>query len=149
MVDLKITGLKSGDSRKPGSRRKSVQGSSEPAFVSAFQNVKFRALEGDLKELLNQVRALGDSFFRSPTESGLEEYKDGIRQFLERISKELFSLHEETSMQNPNRQKIFQLVDTVNLEIDTLTRDTLQKDKALQLLGSLDDIRGLVMDAII
>jgi uncharacterized protein len=118
------------------------------AFVGAIKKAQGKIIDGDLQEMLTAVRTLGDTFFRGPDEHRLEEYKDGIRQFLGRVSRELFSLRQETGVARDGQQKVFQMVETVRGDIDQLTRDTLQKDKALTLLASLDDIRGLVLDLI-
>lgn len=105
-------------------------------------------LEGNLSELLGKIRALGKKFLQSPSNDTLEEYRDGIGQFLERISKELFSLKQELGLEKDGQQKVYQLVETVNRELETLTRDTLREEQALRLLGSLDEIRGLVLDLL-
>ena len=105
-------------------------------------------VDGELQSLLDAVKANGDRFLKSPNETRLESYKDSIQAFLKRAGKELFSLKEEFGAAGRGQQKVYQLVETVNRDLDALTRETLEKDKALQLLSALDDIRGLLIDLI-
>lgn len=149
MVDIKIKG-NSVESAKP-----SLSGGPSAGTVARHEGATFpdtvkaasrKILDGELRAMLDQTRALGDVFLRGPDEAKLGKYKDAIREYLNKASKELFSLKQEFGPSQGNQQKVYQLIETVNQEIDSLTRETLQKDKALQLLGSLDDIRGLIMD---
>jgi hypothetical protein len=121
----------------------------EVDFSQSLKTARGARVDQDLKELLSSARLLGDRFLKSPDEEKLNRYKDGIRQFLERVKGELFSLRQEMGSAREGQQKVYQLVETVNGEVDSLTRETLQKDKALNLLASLDDIRGLVLDLFI
>lgn len=105
-------------------------------------------IDGSLRDVLTIVRARGERFLRSPDEEKLEDYKDGIKQYLERARKEMFSLKEELGSEKDGQRKVYQLVETIDRDVDALTRETLQKDKALTLLGSLDDLRGLIVDLV-
>ena len=149
MMDLKIQSLTS-DSQ-PASRpqpSKSSTGDLKGTFEVRLKTVRRENLDGDLKGMLRQVKDRGKQFLAGPTEAKLQSYKDGIKQFLERVRKELFSLHNELGSSQDGQQKVFQLIETVDGEVDNLTREMLQNDKALLLLGSLDDIRGLALDVI-
>ncbi len=115
-------------------------------FADSVKTARKTLLDGELRKMLDQTRALGEVFLRSPDEEKLDRYKQGIKEYLERASKEAFSLRQEFGTAHGGQQKVYQLVETVNKEIDSLTQETLQKDKALALLSSLDEIRGLVLD---
>lgn len=148
MVDIKVKGpgLDSAG-RETTKKTGGIAGEAGGArFGTAIKSARRQVLDGDLRQMLDQVKILGDKFFRSPDEDGLDTYKDAISQYLDRVSKETFSLRQELGSMKDGQQKVYQLVDTVKSDIDGLTRESLQKDKALALLGSLDDIRGLVLD---
>ncbi|HOY66522.1 MAG TPA: YaaR family protein [Candidatus Ozemobacteraceae bacterium] len=148
MVDLKVKGNGLDPARNEAAKRSATPagGTGKAAFGSSLKTARRQVLDGDLRQMLDQVRGFGDRFLKSPDEEKLDAYKDAISQYLERVSKETFSLRQELGEMRDGQQKVYQLVETVKQDIDGLTRDTLQKDKALGLLGSLDDIRGLVLD---
>ncbi|HEY9069603.1 MAG TPA: YaaR family protein [Candidatus Ozemobacteraceae bacterium] len=148
MVDIKVKGNGVDPARSEAAKRPATTagGTGKAAFGTSLKTARRQVLEGDLRAMLDQVRGLGDRFLKAPDEDKLDAYKDAISQYLERVSKETFSLRQELGDLRDGQQKVYQLVETVKQDIDGLTRETLQKDKALGLLGSLDDIRGLVLD---
>ncbi|MBF0500892.1 MAG: DUF327 family protein [Candidatus Riflebacteria bacterium] len=123
-------------------------GTTKQSFSESIGSARRTLIDGSLRDVLAIVRARGERFLRSPEEKLLEEYKDGITQFLERARKELFALKEELGSEKDGQRKVFQLVETIDRDVDMLTRETLQKDKPLLLLASLDDIRGLIVDLV-
>lgn len=120
----------------------------QAVFGTALRTARREALDGDFQTLLAEVRARGKRFLDRPDENTLETYKDGVRQFLKKVATEVFALKEDAGRPQDGQQKIYQLVETVREDLDSLTRSTLQQDKALGLLASLDDIRGLVLDLV-
>lgn len=154
MNDLKVKtpGLDPAGTPVAGKAPQTAVGGATSGPAAPFQDTLKQAerarLDGELKEILSTIRTLGERFVRAPDENKLNSYKDGIRQYLQRISKELFSLRQEPGSTKDGQQKIYQMVETVNHDLDSLTRETLQKDRALSLLASLDEIRGLVLDLI-
>jgi len=148
MVDIKVKSPVVDTTRHETPKRSggATGGVPQSQFGTAMKSARRQVLDGDLRQMLDQVRNFGDTFLKSPDEEKLDQYKDAISQYLERVSKETFSLRQELGSMKDGQQKVYQLVDTVKHDIDGLTRETLQKDKALGLLSSLDDIRGLVLD---
>ncbi|MBF0409597.1 MAG: YaaR family protein [Candidatus Riflebacteria bacterium] len=148
MVDIKVNGPieKASDYQK--SSKTSSGGASAASFGGAVKTARRNLLDGELKENLSQVKAFGERFFRSPDEKTLETYKNAISEYLGKIKKELFSLKNEPGDIKDGQQKIFQLVETLDNELDELTKETFLKDKAVTLLAGLDDIRGLTLDLI-
>lgn len=135
-----------GSSSSLGATKTSIQAGERPNFAESIKSAQRNLLDEELKSLLDKAREIGNRFLKSPDESSLDDYKNAIQVFLQRASKELFSLKQEMGFASKGQQKVYQLVVVVNQELDSLTRETLQKDKALQLLAGLDDIRGLIVD---
>ena len=148
MVDLKVKGPGLEPSKTALGGGMAAGKSNGTGFSESVKTARRSLVDGELKGMLDQTRRLGDVFLKSPDESKMNSYKQAIKEFLERAGKELFSLKQEMGNASQGQQKVYQLIETVDREVDSLTRETLQKDKALLLLGSLDDIRGLVLDLI-
>ncbi|MBP7633063.1 YaaR family protein [Candidatus Ozemobacteraceae bacterium] len=148
MVDIKVKGPAVDPARRETAKKSSGTsgGADHVGFSSAVKTARRQVLDGDLRQMLDKVRTIGDVFFRSPDEEKLDDYKDAVAQYLDRVSKETFSLRQELGSMKDGQQKVYQLVETVKHDVDGMTRESLQKDKALALLGSLDEIRGLVLD---
>lgn len=169
MIDFKVGGANieprpgAGSGKGPGAGTTGASGASgtgksgavgggkaqEAGFSDSVKNAQRTLLDGDLRKMLDQIKTRGDQFLRNPTHATLNEYKDGIKQFLQRAKKELFSLKEEHGPKKDGQQKVFQLVETLDADVNALTQETLQKERSLSLLASLDEIRGLVLNVVI
>ncbi|MDD3147195.1 MAG: DUF327 family protein [Candidatus Riflebacteria bacterium] len=132
-------------------------GANKPAQSGSAQNGEFRAsfkearlgiFNGTMKELIDEVKARGEKFLRNPEEGLLNSYKESVKLFLNRLKNEFLSLKEEFGAKRDGEQKVFQTVNTAEGEVASLTREALSEGKAINLLASLDDIRGLVLDVI-
>ncbi len=99
-----------------------------------------------MKELLDIVRARGEAFIHSPQEESLSSYRESVKLFLNKIKEEFLSLKEEFGASRDGEQRVYQLIDNAEGQADSLTKEAFTQDKALDLLSSLDDIRGLVID---
>lgn len=134
------------ESGKTASKNITPGKSEGKAFTSKLKDARVQLLSNDLNELASIVKAKGETFIKAPAEDLLLSYKESIRQFLNKVSKDFFSLKEEFGTQKDGEQKVFQLVNSTSSEVESLTKDTLTQNRAVGLLASLDDIRGLVLD---
>ena len=118
------------------------------SFQSVFKTARLDNFNGTMKELLDIVKIRGDAFIHSPQEESLSSYRESVKLFLNRIKDEFLSLKEEFGASRDGEQRVYQLVETAGGQADSMTKEAFTKDKALDLLASLDDIRGLVLDVI-
>ncbi len=116
------------------------------AFVNNLKEARVEIFDGNMKELVQVVKERGEKFLKSPDENLLTSYKESIRFFLKKLKDEFLSLKEEFGTKKDGEQKIYQLVETTEAEVSQLTRETLTESRAMGLLASLDDVRGLVLD---
>ncbi len=115
-------------------------------FQSVFKTARLDNFNGSMKELLDIVRARGEAFIHSPQEESLGSYRESVKLFLNKIKEEFLSLKEEFGASRDGEQRVYQLIDNAEGQADSLTKEAFTQDKALDLLSSLDDIRGLVID---
>ncbi len=118
------------------------------SFQSVFKTARLDNFNGTMKELLDIVRTRGTEFIHSPQEESLNSYRESVKLFLNRIKDEFLSLKEEFGASRDGEQRLYQLVETAGGQADSMTKEAFTQDKALDLLASLDDIRGLVLDVI-
>jgi uncharacterized protein YaaR (DUF327 family) len=135
------------DTQSPAERPAiKVDNSTGTSFSEKVKETRTRLLSDDLDELARIVKERGKTFLKSPEEGLLKSYKESIKQFLKKVANEFLSLKEEFGASQDSEQKVFQLVNSVDSEVESLTKDTLSENRAVGLLASLDDIRGLVLD---
>lgn len=117
-------------------------------FQSVFKGARLEEFNGSMNELLDIVRNRGQEFLNSPQEESLNSYKESVKYFLTRLKEEFLSLKDEFGAPRDGEQKVYQLVDTAGGQAEALTKEAFTQDDALNLLTTLDDIRGLVLDVI-
>ncbi|OGK09616.1 MAG: hypothetical protein A2W80_07220 [Candidatus Riflebacteria bacterium GWC2_50_8] len=129
---------------------KPVSGNRAPgaSFQSTIKGARMEIFDGDMRELIGMVKERGEKFIRSPEEGLLNSYKESIRMFLKKLKDEFLSLKEEFGCKKDGEQKVYQLVERSESEVNELTREALNSNKAMDLLTSLDDVRGLVLDVM-
>jgi uncharacterized protein YaaR (DUF327 family) len=118
------------------------------SFQSVFKTARLDSFNGTMKELIEIVRGRGDQFIRSPQEDTLNSYRESVKYFLKKIKEEFLSLKEEFGASRDGEQRVYQLIDNAGGQADEMTKEAFTKDRAINLLASLDDIRGLVLDVI-
>ncbi len=121
---------------------------SNNSFQSVMRTTRLENFDGSMQELLEIVRQRGEDFLHSPQENSLNSYRESVKYFLNKIREEFLSLKEEFGASRDGEQRVYQLVEKADGQADSLTQEAFTKDKALDLLSSLDDIRGLVLDVI-
>ena len=118
------------------------------SFQSVLKTARLDNFNGSMQELIGIVRQRGEQFIHSPQEESLNSYRESVKYFLNKIREEFLSLKEEFGAKRDGEQRVYQLVDKAEGQADSLTKEAFTQDKALDLLSSLDDIRGLVLDVI-
>lgn len=145
-MPVKITNKNIDPGKTPENRYVKTDNSEPGLFKTELKNSSLKVLNQNLEELIATVKTRGESFLKSPDENLLKSYKDSIKQFLKKVTKEFLSLKEEFGAPREGEKKVFQLVNSTDSEVESLTRNTLNENQAVNLLSSLDDIRGLVLD---
>lgn len=134
---------------KAGASRPATAGSTQGGnFKASIREARLEIFNGSMKELIDVVKTRGEQFVRSPEEGLLNSYKESVKLFLRKLREEFLSLKEEFGAKKDGEQKVYQTVDTAENEVSALTREALTEGKAIGLLASLDDIRGLVLDVV-
>jgi hypothetical protein len=143
---VKISNQKIDPGKTPENKYVKTGNSNGNQFKAELKTTSVKILDKNLEELIATVKTRGESFLKSPDENQLKSYKESIKQFLKKVTKEFLALKEEFGAPREGEKKVFQLVNSTDSEVESLTRDTLNKNQAVNLLSSLDDIRGLVLD---
>lgn len=136
------------DSKSENIKNSSKNQQSSIQFEKQLKNESVKILDGDLKTLIDKVKTEGEKFVKAPDEKNLASYKEIVKSFLNKLTKGFLSLKEEFGADQDGERKIFQIVKKTETSVENLTKENLTENKALSLLGSLDDIKGLVLDVL-
>lgn len=133
---------------KSGSVNASAGTDAAVSFQSVLKGARLEDFNGTMRELLDVVRNRGTDFLHCPDEKTLESYRQSVKYFLNRLKDEFLSLKQEFGTKSDGEKVLNYLVDTADNQAEAMTQEAFGQDQALELLNSLDDIRGMVLDVI-
>ena len=117
-------------------------------FTAVLKNSAIKSFDGTMQELIAIVQKTGNIFLRNPNEDNLNSYKNSLKQYLEKFKNEFISLSQEFGLKPNGDKNVYTILNTIESDVAAITRDTLTNNKATELLATLDDIRGLVIDIL-
>ncbi len=107
------------------------------------------ASDADLEKILDEIHSLGDRLVKERTLVSIKEYKDAVREFLQYVVRNSFSVDEYSSGKNILKRKKFALINVVNKKLESLAAGVLQTQHSqLDLLRKVDEINGFLVDIL-
>lgn len=140
--DKKSTGIaKKKGKKRTGSSLNIVQS----RFYDELNFAETQQLRIEFDELVDEITKQGEKFSKNPTHEELSIYKSMIKQFLKHATDNMFRVEYHTG--GRMKQKIYTLMKIIDEKLEALTRLVLdQQTKNIDLLATLDEIRGLLID---
>ncbi|MDD2624911.1 MAG: DUF327 family protein [Candidatus Riflebacteria bacterium] len=118
------------------------------SFTNFFKTSRVKKFDDSIQEIIEKVKQNGDAFLKHPEEENLNSYKESIKMFLKKLKDDFLSLKEEFGAKKNGEQKVYQILNSLETDVESLTKQTLDGNKAINLLCSLDEVRGLVLDIL-
>ncbi len=96
--------------------------------------------------LIEEITTQGEKFSRKPTYESLKIYKSMITEFLKYVTKNMFAVEHNTGGSRM-KQKIYTVTKIIDNKLNALTELIInQQTHNIDLLATLDEIRGLLVD---
>lgn len=147
---MRVEGKKDSDRLISSKRRVSKKRVIEKAGID-FPEVlqEFQPLDGEtnLDKLLEELDEIGQRLAGNFSIYDLKEYKDTLRNFLQETLGKAYQLKSETGWSRQGRPKLYQCLELIDQELESLSRIVFSKQKdQLKILEKLGQIRGLLVD---
>lgn len=116
-------------------------------FGEQLHKVQSDLVHQKLEGLFADIQRQGGALAESLNLKDLMKYKELIQKFLDYAVNKMYHLKEQSGWDRRGRHKVYTLVETVNKELEDLTKMLMseQKDK-ISILAKVDEIRGLLVD---
>lgn len=119
----------------------------ERAFSEVLETEKVELKDIDLETALEEVDEYARRLIQSPVLENLLRYKRRVRAILRFLVQQSYNVQENTVYDVYGRRRLLVLVESIDQKLEELTRDFLHKQSSgLDLVGRLDEIRGLLLD---
>jgi len=121
----------------------SMAGSFEMALKDSVNEQKTQICS----ELLQKIDVQSRELKKRPTPEGIKRYVELVRSFMKEAIGQAYSLEEETLWDRFGNRKNFVIVKRINASLEELIDSVVSQEKnQLDLVGKLDEIRGLLID---
>lgn len=115
-------------------------------FSSELQKTMAFEPEGSIEELLENLKDQEKLFLETQSEYEMNRYKALIQKIIKSILDE--GLREKTLKRKKKNWGDFVIIEKINTKILELTDAVIKKNKAFNLLKTIEEIRGLILDLV-
>lgn len=151
MIEIKKTDSKKSLTEKLKSLKKSkssqkqtVNINQSPFFDKLLEVTQVEHIKMELNNLLEEIDLVGKQFSHEPNLENLKQYKSLITSFLDITVNKMFKIK---NIQDWIKNKEYVIIEKINEKLEDLTHLILEKENEnINLLSTLDEIRGLLVD---
>lgn len=146
---IEITGARGRKDEKEKVTKKSRLSSvkrSGKTFTSELQKTMAPEFEGSIDELMENLKDQEKRFLEQQTEYEMNQYKALIQKIIKSILAE--GLREKTLKRKSKNWGDYVIIEKINARLLDMTDAIIKKNKAFNLLKTIEEIRGLILDLV-
>ncbi len=129
------------------SKNEKIEVMQSPFYDKLLEITEVEDIKLELDQLIEQIDKVGKKFARDANINNLKEYKSLIKAFLNTVINKMYKVKEKYGHRSWVKQKVFIIVEKINKKLELLTKFILEKENEnINLLATLDEIRGLLVD---
>jgi hypothetical protein len=115
-------------------------------FYDELQVAETENFHFEFDNLVDEITKQGEKFAKNPNLEELKLYKSMIMEFMKHVTEHMFAVEHHTGGTRM-RQKIYTVTKIIDERLNALTKLVLsQQSSNINLLSTLDEIRGLLID---
>ncbi len=146
MIEIFKTDSRRNEKTKIKSKKKSPKiGGNEKPFTAQLQKTISFEFSGSLEELIFELKDQEKRFLDSESFYELNKYKAIVKKILETVLRESF---ETRTLKRTKRNFADFTVQKIDSKLLEITSAITKKNKAFDLLKTIDEIRGLIFDLL-
>jgi len=117
----------------------------QSSFYDALKLAETEEVHVEFEDLVEEITRQGERFSKNPTIGELKSYKSMIREFLKYVTQRMFAVEQHSG--GKWKQKIYTISHIIDEKLEALTKLVVsQQTGNINLLATLDEIRGLLID---
>jgi uncharacterized protein len=115
-------------------------------FYDELKIAETEQVHVDFDNLVDEISRQGERFSKNPTFQELKSYKSLVKAFLKHVTEHMYSIEHHVGGTRL-KQKIYTVTKIIDERLQALSKLILdQQEKNIDLLATLDEIRGLLID---
>lgn len=149
---MKVNDLLSNPSSVPGMPAKDdmkIKQGKSADFRNHLAKAEESNYEQHIEKLVRDIISQGETLAKRIDIKEMRTYRALISEFLDLALGNSKKFSKQNLLDRRGRRKVYAIIKNVNEELDLLTQDVMNEEKAnINLLKRLDDIRGLILDLL-
>lgn len=146
-MDVKVNAVQGVN---PLESTKRVEATSDKDFkFTLLSKVEEADLKNKLNSMLETITSQGDKLAKHMDISDMRKYRESIKEFMNEIVTHSHKFSRENFLDRRGRHRVYGIVKLVDQNLDDLAQELLKDEKNhLNILGKIDEIRGLLLDML-
>lgn len=147
-MDVKINKTTMPNVSEVASKREVTSG--EDFKFTLLGKIEEQDLKTKLEGMISDITEQGDKIAKHMDIKDMKKYREMVKDFMNEVVSHSHKFSRENFLDKRGRHRVYGIVKLVDQNLDELAQELLKEEKShLNILGRIDDIRGLLLDMII
>lgn len=144
VMDIKINDIQTSSSVQQVKNTESTDSSFKFTLIS---NIEEKDLQEKLSSMMEQITEQGEKIAKHMDIKDMRKYRELVKGFLNEVVNRSHKFSRENFLDRRGRHRVYGIVKLVDKNLDELAGELVKEEKNhLEIVGRIDDIRGLLLD---
>lgn len=126
---------------------KSQEKSDDSFKFTLISNIEEKDLQEKLGNMMQEITEQGEKIAKHMDIRDMKKYRELVKGFLNEVVNRSHKFSRENFLDRRGRHRVYGIVKMVDENLDNLARELVKDEKDhLAIVGTIDDIRGLLLD---
>ena len=143
-MDIKVNDIKASSQVQ---RVKSTASSDDSFKFTLISNIEEKDLQEKLGNMMQEITEQGEKIAKHMDIKDMRKYRELVKGFLNEVVNRSHKFSRENFLDRRGRHRVYGIVKLVDKNLDELAGELVKEEKNhLEIVGRIDDIRGLLLD---
>ena len=143
-MDIKVNDIKASSQIQSV---KSTASSDDSFKFTLISNIEEKDLQEKLGNMMQEITEQGEKIAKHMDIKDMRKYRELVKGFLNEVVNRSDKFSRENFLDRRGRHRVYGIVKLVDKNLDELAGELVKEEKNhLEIVGRIDDIRGLLLD---
>lgn len=143
-MDIKVNDIKASSQIQSV---KSTASSDDSFKFTLISNIEEKDLREKLGNMMQEITEQGEKIAKHMDIKDMRKYRELVKGFLNEVVNRSHKFSRENFLDRRGRHRVYGIVKLVDKNLDELAGELVKEEKNhLEIVGRIDDIRGLLLD---
>ena len=143
-MDIKVNDIKASSQVQSV---KSTASSDDSFKFTLISNIEEKDLQEKLGNMMREITEQGEKIAKHMDIKDMRKYRELVKGFLNEVVNRSHKFSRENFLDRRGRHRVYGIVKLVDKNLDELAGELVKEEKNhLEIVGRIDDIRGLLLD---